>query len=359
LKKIILLLIIIIPFKINALSSYVVMDKESARVLEGSNINDTRLIASITKIMTAIIAIENSNLEDIVKVDKDVLKAFGSAIYIEVGEEISLKDLLYGLMLRSGNDAAIEIANHVSNSMEDFVKLMNNKAQELNMKDTVFINDSGLENDKGEGNISSAYDMALLMRYAMNNATFREIVKTKKYTCKSSYKTYVWNNKNRLLNEYKYTIGGKTGFTQKARRTLVTVANKDNKEIIIVTLNDPNDFSNHKKLYEKNFKKYNLVTIVNKNYFSFNKIKYNGKLYINDSFKMLLTKEEEKNISIDYQMNPNNNYSNEDEVGKMIIKLDNKEITSIPIYIKVNEIKKESIFKRIINFLKFWERDNG
>ena len=353
-KKIILLIILIIPFKVNA--SYIVMDKNSSRVLEGNNIHEKRLIASTTKIMSAIIALENKDINEKVKIDKDVLKAYGSSIYIEVGEELTLKDLLYGLMLRSGNDAAIEIANYVSGSMEEFVKLMNQKTIEIGMKDTIFINNHGLENDKGEGNISTAYDMALLMRYAMNNETFRSIVKTKKYKCVSSYKTYIWNNKNKLLDSYKYTIGGKTGYTKKAKRTLVSVARKDNKEIIVVTLNDPNDFNTHKNLYEDNFKKYNLVTILNKDLFSFDEVKYNGKVYIKDDYKMLLKSEEDKNIELDYEMNKEGNYSNNEVVGYINIKLNNNVIDKILLYLKTNEKKKkDNWFKNFIKLLLFWK----
>ena len=186
-KRLLLVLILLIPFSVKASSSYIVMDYNSKRVLEGSNINEKKLIASTTKIMTAIIALENANINDEVEVSKDVLKAYGSAIYIEVGEKLKLIDLLYGLMLRSGNDAAIEIARHVSSSMEEFTKLMNSKAKELNMNDTVFINNHGLEDENENGNISTAYDMALLMQYALSNEQFKEIIKTKRHIVKSNY----------------------------------------------------------------------------------------------------------------------------------------------------------------------------
>lgn len=359
-KVIFLLLILFIPFKIYALSasSYVVMDADSNRVLEGSNIDDKKLIASITKIMTCIITIENSDIKQTVKVSNDVLKAYGSAIYIEVGEELTLEDLLYGLMLRSGNDAAIEIARVVSSSQEEFTKLMNIKAKEIGMNNTLFINNHGLEDESGNGNKSTAYDMAILMSYALKNDKFKEIISTNRKIVKSSYKTYDWYNKNRLLNEYKYCIGGKTGFTKKARRTLVTAASKDNKTIIIVTLNDPNDFSNHKNLYESNFKKYNLITILNKDLFNVKDIDYNGNVYIKDDFKMLLTKDEENKISIDYEMNESGNYNDEDKVGIAHIKLNNKEVAAIDIYLDTNDKKEEkekkNWFQKLIDFIIFW-----
>mgnify|MGYP003182934880 FL=1 len=150
-KKLLILVFVLIPWRVYAIgaSSYIVMDASSNRVLEGSNIGEERLIASTTKIMTAIVAIENKSLDEKVVVSKEVLKAYGSNIYIEVGEELTLKDLLYGLMLRSGNDAAIEIARVVAGDMDNMAKLMNEKAKALNMTNTLFINASGLENEEG------------------------------------------------------------------------------------------------------------------------------------------------------------------------------------------------------------------
>ncbi len=348
-KKIIIFILLLIPIKVNA--SYIVMDADSSRVLEGSNIHEKRLIASTSKIMTCIVALENSNINQEIEVDDEVLKAYGSAIYIEKGEHIKLIDLLYGLMLRSGNDAAVEIASHVSSSIDEFVKLMNNKAKELNMKDTLFINPSGLEDSKVNGNISTPYDMALLMSYALNNDLFKEIISTKKYITKTDYKTYLWINKNKLLHDYKYCIGGKTGYTKKARRTLATASTKDNKTIIIVTLNDPNDFKNHKIYYENNFKKYNLVNILSKDNF---KVDNYNNLYIKDNFNMLLTKKEENKISIDYKITRVDNYNNDEQVGKAIIKLGNNIIKEIPIYIKINKINNKSIISKILDFIVFW-----
>ena len=198
-----LLILFLIPFKVYGTSSYIVMDADSKRVIEGANTQEKKLIASTTKIMTAIIAIENGSLDDKVKIDKDVLKAYGSNIYVEIDEEITLRDLLYGLLLRSGNDAAIEIANCIAGSMDEFVKMMNDKAKNLGMENTTFINSSGLENDEKLGNTSTAYDMALLMSYAIDNKTFVEISGTKRHIATTNYKTYDWYNKNKLLTRYK------------------------------------------------------------------------------------------------------------------------------------------------------------
>lgn len=353
-----IMFLLLVPFKVLANSSYIVMDGYSGRVLEGSNINDEMLIASTTKIMTAMIAIENADLDSKVTISKDVLKAYGSNIYIEVGEEISLRDLLYGLLLRSGNDAAIEIARFVGGSMEEFANLMNRKAHELGMNNTNFINSSGLEDENKNGNTSTAYDMALLMSYAIKNEEFVKITGTKKHIVTTNYKTYEWHNKNRLLSSYKYCIGGKTGFTKLARRTLVTAAKKDDKLLVVVTLNDGDDFNTHKYLYEKNFKNYNLVKIIEKGNIKIDNNIFYDNLYIEDDIKALLTRDEEKKIKVEYELEKKNNYSDNEIVGSVLVKIDNKLLLSRPIYVlKDNkEIKneKKSWLQKIIDFLIFW-----
>ena len=358
-KKIIFLLLFLIPIKIKALSasSYIVMDYDSGRVLEGSNINTKKMIASTTKIMTCIVALENINPNMEIEVDKDVLKAYGSAIYIEVGERLKIIDLLYGLMLRSGNDAAIEIANNVAGSQENFVILMNNKAKDLGMNNTYFINPHGLEESDNSYNYSTSYDMAILMRYALKNNTFKEIISSKKYIVKTNYKTYSWINKNKLLFQYNNTIGGKTGYTKKAKRTLVTAATKDNKTLIIVTLNDPNDFDNHKKLYESNFKKYELIKVLDKNNFNLKDNNIDGILYIKQDYKMLLTNEENNNIKLEYELNKDKYYKDNDIVGYAKVILNNKEISKIPVFLRKKKVKdkKNNWFQKLIDFLIFWK----
>ena len=184
----------------------------------------------------------------------EVLKAYGSGIYVQIGEKIKLEDLLYGLMLRSGNDAALAISVAVAGDTDKFVKMMNEKAKELGMKNTTFNNPSGLDEEKG--NFSSAYDMAILMSYAMKNEEFRKITGTKDHTVKTDKNVYKWHNKNRLLSSYKYITGGKTGFTKIAKRTLVTSASKDGVNLTVVTINDGDDWDDHRNLYEEAFQEY-------------------------------------------------------------------------------------------------------
>lgn len=346
-KKIVLFILLLFPLKVFSLSasSVTVMDMDTNRVLYSYNQNDKRLIASISKIMTALVTINNYDIDKVIKVDESVLKSYGSGIYVEVGEEISVKDLLFGLMLRSGNDAAIQLANTIGGSMAGFVKLMNDKVENLGMKNTVFVNSSGLEESDGTGNMSTSYDMALLMSEAMKNSTFREIVGTKKHTVKTNFKTYIWHNKNKLLSTYEYTTGGKTGFTEKARRTLVTTASKNNMNLVIVTLNDPNDFLDHKNLYEEYFNKYKSYKVIDR------KEKFENKnYYIKNDRYLTLTNDEYKNIEkeiILYEENIS------DLVGVVKVNLNDKEMFKEYIYEKVvKKEKKLSFWDKIVKFFK-------
>lgn len=226
-------------------SSYVVMNRVTTEVIAGKNLELQRSVASISKVMTAIIAIESNHLFDVIEIDEKASKQEGSSLYLKPLEKISLLDLVYGLMLRSGNDAAYTIACYLEGSIDAFKDRMNLKAKELSMNNTYFNNPSGLDIDD-DGNISTVYDMALLFSYAMSNSIFYEIVNTKEYRC---LENKVWINKNKLIRSYEYCDGGKTGYTKKAKRTLVTGAKYDTTELCIVTFNCGGDFSYHKKLY--------------------------------------------------------------------------------------------------------------
>ena len=327
-----------ISVKVSA--STIVMDMDTKRVLYDSNMNEVKLIASTTKIMTALVTINNSNLNDTITIDESILQSTGSNIYIEIGEKITVENLLYGLMLRSGNDAAIALANYVGGSMEGFVTLMNETAASIGMTNTKFINSTGLEDNLGNGNTSTSYDLALLMSHAMQNKTFRTITQTKTKVAKTSLKTYHWTNKNKLLFNYEHTTGGKTGYTKKAYRTLVTSASKDNKNLTVVTLNQANDFEIHKNLYEEYFNKYKIYNIINSNKF----LKEENK-YINKDFNMLLTEDEYKRIKIDII----NTKDITNRVGYVTVSLDNKIYFKESIY-KLKE-KKKSIITKIKEFL--------
>ena len=349
-KIILLLLFLFIPFRCQAISaeSYVVMDYDTGRVLMSKSEGKKKLIASTTKIMTCIIALENGDLNSIRKVGNEVLKAYGSGIYVQVGEEMSLENLLYGLMLRSGNDAAIEIAYHISGNLEKFVVLMNQKAYELGMKDTTFLNPHGLEEADGSGNVSTAKDMAILMRYALQNEMFLKIIGTKIHTVKGEGKTYVWHNKNKLLSMSEYALGGKTGYTKKAKRTLVTASRKDDKTCIVVTLNDGNDFLDHKNLCDEVFEDYQRVTLVDKETFIFSE-NLNPNYYLERSLYGLLKQDEVQKVRVEYQITNENS----SEAGVVQVFLKDELLASEKILNKLED-KKEGFFTKFLRWLFSW-----
>lgn len=282
------------------------------------------------KIMTAVIAIESGRLDEKVKINESILKSYGSGIYVSVGEIISLRDLVYGLLLRSGNDAALAIEDYLGGH-EKFVGLMNKKAKEIGMKNTIFLNVSGL--DEEDPNYSTCYDMALLMKYALNLYDFAVITSTKNYTVKTNQKIYNWKNKNKLLFNYKYTTGGKTGYTVKAKRTLVTSASKNDINLIVVTFNDSNDFETHEELYENAFKKYKKYLILNKEKIVIKSKKYKNKLYIKKNYYYLLKDNERKYVNSKvyfYKSIQKNNIA-----GYIEVKFKNKVVHKEPIYVKI------------------------
>lgn len=324
--------------------STIIMDADSGRILYENNVYQKRLIASITKIMTCIITIENSSLDKMVEVEDSVLKMYGTSIYVQVGEKISIEDLLYGLMLRSGNDAAVVLSNNVFENEEIFIKAMNNKAKEIGMKNTIFENPHGLDEDDTK-NYSTAYDMAVLARYAFQNSIYRKIISTKKYTTKTNFKSYVWHNRMSLINSYKKCIGGKNGYTPAAGKTLVSYAKDNGLSLIIVSLDDSDNYENHKSLYEKFFKLYNNYLIIDKNNFYIDSSLIDSKAYIKDSFVYPLKDNEIKKVSTIIKLNNSKNKNN--IIGKITVKLGDTEIGNVDIYSKNKKEDKTSIFDRI------------
>lgn len=243
--------------------SAALIDVASGRLLVTKNGDKQMRIASLTKIMTAIVAIEHGTLSDQVKVSSKAAGKEGSSIYLKAGEEMSLENLLYGLMLRSGNDAATAIAEHVGGSLEGFVHLMNETAAIVGMPRTQFKNPSGLDE---EGHYSTANDMARLTAYAMRNPVFREIVKTKTKSAPNPNESwdYKWLNKNKMLSIYDGADGVKTGYTKQAKRCLVSSATRNGQQLAVVTLNDPDDWVDHSKLLDYGFNNYPLQQLVRK-----------------------------------------------------------------------------------------------
>ena len=241
--------------------SALVMEKESGRVLYQKNSESQLPMASTTKIMTAIVALEYGDTAAEVEITADAAGTEGSSMYLEAGEKMTLEELLYGLMLSSGNDAAVAIAEHFGGK-ETFVNLMNQKAMELGAKNTHFANPNGLPDDS---HYSTAHDMALITAYGLSNPKFAEIVSSKSYQISGEGKAYTrtLTNHNKLLRMCEGCIGVKTGFTKAAGRCLVSAAQRDGMTLICVTLNAPDDWNDHCDLYDSMFKTYQLRTILN------------------------------------------------------------------------------------------------
>ena len=339
----VIVIMVLFPVKTYAkATSTIAMDLDTGRVLYSNNINEKRLIASITKVLTAIIVLETTDIEKEVEVGTEVLKMYGTNIYIESGEKITIKDLLYGLLLRSGNDAAVTLAVATAGSEEKFVELMNQKAKEIGMKNSTFKNPHGLDEDTK--NYSTAYDMALLSKYAYKNKTYRQISSTKKYETTTINKTYLWYNRNRLLNNYKYCTGGKNGYTPSAGKTLITTAKKNNLNLTIVTLNDDSKYETHQKLYEQLFAEYENYKIVDKNSFDVKSKNEDEILYLKKSFSYPLTKKEISKVKTlvtftDYSKNT---------AGAITIYLGDKKIGQLDIYKKLQK-KKENLLQKFKN----------
>lgn len=231
-------------------ASAVLMDADTGRVLYGKDSHTRRSIASTTKLMTALVALESGHsLEETVTIVQPWTGVEGSSVYLRPGEEVSLETLLYGLLLRSGNDAALAVAGHCGGTVEEFVSQMNRKARQLGMTDSSFANPNGLD---AEGHYSSAYDMALLGRASLENETLAKIAATKSITLG----TRTFTNHNKLLWRYEGCVGLKTGYTERAGRTLVSAARRDGITLVCVTLNAPGDWADHAALFDYGFANY-------------------------------------------------------------------------------------------------------
>ena len=309
LKKFILFSVILLLLfqNVHAMSaqSAVVIDADSGKILYEHNAHEKRGMASTTKIMTALVVLENCKLDDTVTVSYNAASTEGSSMYLKPKEKITVENLLYGLMLNSGNDAATALAEHTRGNIKKFAELMNKKAKEIGMKNSLFSNPHGLDD---ENHYSTAYDMALLTMYAMKNETFKTIVSTKSKIAETDgdEKYKYLTNHNKLLSMYEWCKGVKTGFTKKCGRCLVSYAEKDSVKLITVTLNAPDDWNDHISLYETYFNIYKRYNIININDYVCsvnveNSEETNLKLYCCKAIDLTLTEEEYKNLKVEYE----------------------------------------------------------
>lgn len=258
--------------------SAIVMELSTGSILYKKNIHKQHYPASITKIMTAMLTAENCSMNETVKFSESAvygIESGSSTIYTEVGEKLTVEQCLYAIMLESANEVCLGVGEHISGSISNFVDKMNQRVKELGLKNTHFNNPNGLPDPK---HYTTAYDMAVIAREAMNNPTFRKVAGTRSYTMPKTNKhkvQRVWNNHHQMINgykypkyEYKYCIGGKTGYTHAARNTLVTYAEKDGMELVCVimyadgpTQGEPNEYTDTTSLLNFGFEKYKKYTI--------------------------------------------------------------------------------------------------
>lgn len=317
--------------------SEIIMDVNSGRVLFENNAYEKKYMASTTKILTAICIIENCNISDVITVTDKTVGVEGSSIYLEVGEKLSVKDLLYGLMLRSGNDCAVTLAVYCSGSIEKFSLLMNETAKKIGALNSNFVNPHGLHNDN---HYTTAYDLALISRYAMKNQDFRSIVATKAVKIPFTTKNYdrYLTNKNKMLKEFDGANGIKTGYTKKAGRCLVSSCLRNGLELICVVLNCPPMFERSKSLLTQSFENYkNYKVVESDNIIDFVKVKNRDKtcgIYIKNDIIIPLKESEYLNLEVqyDYEQQLSAPIKKDSEVGFVKIYVQNKLIFKEKIY---------------------------
>lgn len=340
--------------------SYLLMDAETGAVLSSRNADEKLPMASTTKIMTCLVAIERASVSDEVTVHKDAVGIEGSSVYLIKDEKLKLEELLYALMLESANDAAAAIALHVSESIPAFAHLMNETARRIGMDSTNFVNPHGLS---VEGHFSTARDLCKLMCYAMKNDTFRAITSTETMSISApDGKTRFLSNHNKLLRLYEACTGGKTGFTKKAGRCLVTSAKRGEKELVCATLGDPDDWKDHRALFDYGFSLYSQRVIAEKNQHRFEIPVVGGKnatVYASNSgsFELLLRSEE---VIDSYVELPRFVYAPEKEggaVGEVIFKNGNQVVGRLPLFLESDAVKREeklSFWEKILQKIRLW-----
>ena len=241
--------------------SAILIEAESKKILFEKNAHEKRGIASTTKIMTALVALENSDLDEIVQATTKTVGVEGSSIYLHAGEELSMEDLLYALLLESANDAAATIAYAVAGSEDAFAGMMNDKAAELGLSDSSFVNPHGLD---AEGHYSTAYDLAMITAAALQNEKFHQMVSTYRKVIENpkDQTTRLLLNHNKLLKTYEGAIGVKTGYTKRCGRCLVSAAERDGLRLIAVSLNASDDWNDHRKMLDYGFSTYEKVNLL-------------------------------------------------------------------------------------------------
>ena len=320
-------------FDVNALtssaSSMCVLD-ESGRILYEKNKDAKRANASTTKIVTAITVLENvENLAEVITVDDKAVGVEGTSIYLRKGEMLKIKDLLYGLMLRSGNDAATALAIHTAQSIENFANLMNETAKKAGATNSHFANPHGLDD---VNHYTTAYDLSKIAMYALNNPIFKQIVSTKNYQIPATNESEIryLTNKNKLLTSMEGCVGVKTGFTSKAGRCLVSAKEIDGRRVVCTVLNCGPMFEESKNFLESSFIDYENLQLLSKE-----KVinKDNYYLKVDEDFYYPISQDEKTSIKYVYTFfDTTKSYSDGENVGNVEVYLGNNLINSSKLY---------------------------
>ncbi len=336
----------------------ILMEQDTKRVLYGKNERSKVKIASTTKILTAIVAIENKSLEDKVTISKKAAATGGSTVGLKAGSEVTLKSLMYGMLLKSGNDCAVAIAEYVGGSTENFVDMMNKKAYEIGAKDTHSTNPHGLDT---EDNYSTAYDLALITCYAKTNETLSKILGTESTTMTFGTTSKYLANTNRLLFTYEYCDGGKTGFTNIANRCLVATAKKDDLKIVAVLLGaNTTDirFAETKELLQYGIENYEMTDVSQSVNWYIDIPVYKGNIYsyvkkFNFNQKLPLKEGELEQIYISQTIIPSMQapVARGTYLGKLELYIDQEQLYSKDIYLE-QEITKNTVLDYILKGLK-------
>ncbi len=326
----------------------ILMDAATGRVLFEKNADQQSLIASTTKIMTALVVCEHCNVLDRMRIPKEAVGIEGSSMYLQVGEVLTVQELLYGLMLRSGNDAAVALAIYCGGTVEGFAELMNDKARQLGMRNSHFVNPNGLD---APGHYSTARDLAILAAYAMENPVFAMTVSTKTVTVGSR----VLQNHNKLLWRLEGADGVKTGYTQAAGRILVSSAVRQGRRLVAVTIHAPDDWNDHTQLINHGFEKYCVKDLVSRGEVLGNQIVSGGSggcvhLIADSDFSYALAENEDVSIElpgVGFVYAP---VVQGQSAGYAHVCLEGKSIGKIPL------IYGETIEKEIEPPKSFWQR---
>ena len=327
-------------------------EPESGSFLFNKNANTRLGMASTTKILTALIAIEKLSPDEEITVDDNAVGIEGSSIYLEHGEKMRAIDLIYSVMLQSANDAAAALAYRISGGIDEFASLMNDKVSEYGLNDTHFTNPHGLDSKE---HYTTAHDLAIISAKALENDTFKKIVSTRKTSIESSLKTRVLVNHNKLLSSYDGCIGVKTGYTKKSGRSLVSAAEKDHLTMISVTIDAPNDWSDHKKMLDYGYSLLEAKILATEGEYKYDIPVMNGNCdYVSVSNKeelKLITKKDGKRIKSQVKLNRfiSAPVSEGDVLGEVVFSLEGKTIGSVELTadfsVNSTQRKKFSFFK--------------